>query len=69
MESQNRIVKKISNRIGITNKTVIDQALEYLRLLTIKTSLTSINEYPRIVMCLDISATKANETINIVRTC
>lgn len=65
MELKN--VKKISKIIGITNKTVINQAMGYLRLLKTKTNFTTINEYPRTVICLDISATKANETIKIVR--
>lgn len=67
MEAQNKNVKETSKLIGITNKKVISQAMEYLRLLKIKTNFKTKNEYPRIVICLDISATKANETIDFVR--
>lgn len=67
MEAQIQSVTQISKIIGITNKKVISQAMEYLRLLTIKTDYQTKNELSKIVMCLDISAMKANEKINFVR--
>lgn len=67
MEVQHKSVKEISKTIGINNRNVIKQAMEYLRLLTVKINFTTTNEYARIVMCLDISATNANEAINFVR--
>ncbi len=68
METQNKNVEDISKRIGITNKKVISQAVEYLRLLKIKTNFKGTkSEYPRIVLCLDISAANANEKFNFVR--
>lgn len=66
MEGQCESVEEISKIIGVTNKQVINRAIQYLRLLKIKTAFKSKNEYPRIVICLDISSAKANGTIDFV---
>lgn len=60
-------VKSVSKIVGISNKKVILQAMEYLRLLEIKSNLKTQNEYTKIVVCLDISATAALATFNLVR--
>lgn len=67
MEAQNKLANEIATIIGITNKQIINRAMEYLRRLKMKTNFKTKNEYPRIVLCLDISATQANETIDFVR--
>ncbi|KAG4073005.1 hypothetical protein HA402_009424 [Bradysia odoriphaga] len=64
MEIQIQSVKEISKIIGITKQKVISQAMEYLRFLKTKTNFRTKNELPRIVICLDISATKLYETGN-----
>ncbi|XP_037033891.1 origin recognition complex subunit 6-like [Bradysia coprophila] len=58
-------VKEISRIIGITKQKVINQAMEYLRLLKTKTNFRTKNELSKIVICLDISATKSDERVNL----
>lgn len=61
-------VNDIAKLMGITNRKVINQVMEYLRLLKIKTNFRTKNELSRIVICLDISGTKADEKFNVVST-
>lgn len=68
MEEESKNLNEISKKLGIDDRKIISKASEYLRLLKVKSNTLNINEYAKIVICLDVAATNANNaTFNPVR--
>ncbi|KAJ6649222.1 Origin recognition complex subunit 6 [Pseudolycoriella hygida] len=65
MATFEKSVTEVSKILGISNKKVINEAIDYLTRLRTKATFKTKNELPRIVICLNISANNANEAINI----
>lgn len=66
MDEENKNLYDISKKLEINDKKVINKASEHLRLLKVRSTTLKINEYAKIVICLDVAATNTNTPFNPV---
>lgn len=60
------LLQNVSRKLQINDKKVINKASEHLRLLEVKSSNVKLQEYAKIVICLDIATSHSDDVFDQV---